>query len=160
MRAVLQRVLQASVEVDGQTTGQIKRGLLVFLGVGKGDTEGDVDWMAEKIAGLRVFPDKADRMNLSVVDVGGAILLISQFTLYGNCRKGKRPSFDAAAEPETAKRLYGYAIERLGEKGVDVQTGIFAASMRIECVNDGPVTLIIDSRMPRSQDVSATGATQ
>ncbi|MBE0534657.1 MAG: D-tyrosyl-tRNA(Tyr) deacylase [Phycisphaerae bacterium] len=150
MRAVLQRVSQAYVEADGRITGRIGRGLLVLLGVGKQDTSNDVDWMADKIVGLRIFADENDRMNLSVADIRGGILLISQFTLYGNCRKGKRPSFDAAADPETANRLYEYAIQRIGATGVDVQTGIFAASMQITCTNEGPVTLIIDSKTPGS----------
>lgn len=151
MRAIVQRVLEARVEVAGRVTGEIGRGLLVFLGVGKEDTSHDVDWMVEKVAGLRVFPEDDDRMNRSVRDVGGGVLAISQFTLYGNCRKGTRPSFDAAAGPELAQRLYEYALQRFRATGIETQAGVFAASMRITCVNDGPVTLIIDSKTPRTR---------
>lgn len=146
MRAVVQRVKEARVEVDGQITGAIEKGLMVFLGVGRDDDGGDVEFMADKLANLRIFRDDEDRMNLSVKDAGGAILLISQFTLYGDCRKGRRPSFDAAAEPEQAKKLYAKTIALIRAKGVAVETGIFAARMQVFSQNDGPVTFILDSK--------------
>ena len=146
MRAVVQRVSQASVTVDRTITGSIEQGLLVFLGVGKGDTETDVDFIADKVVNLRMFEDADNKMNLSVKDVGGAVLLISQFTLYGNCRKGRRPDFTAAGLPEMAKPLYEQTILAIKEKSVPVETGIFAAGMDIESINDGPVTLILDSQ--------------
>lgn len=145
MRAVVQRVKEARVEVDGQITGAIEKGLMVFLGVGRDDDGADGEFMADKLANLRIFRDDEDRMNLSVKDAGGAILLISQFTLYGDCRKGRRPSFDAAAEPEQAKKLYADTIALIRAKGVDVETGIFAARMQVFSQNDGPVTFILDS---------------
>ncbi|MHC5199716.1 MAG: D-aminoacyl-tRNA deacylase [Planctomycetota bacterium] len=146
MRAVVQRVRRASVTVDGAVTGSIQRGLLVFLGVGKEDTQKDIDFIADKIVNLRIFEDLDDRMNLSVKDISGGILLISQFTLYGDCRKGRRPDFTAAGKPEIAKQLYEQAIEAIKDKGVPVETGVFAAHMDIDSINDGPVTLILDSR--------------
>ena len=146
MRAVIQRVKEARVEVDGQITGAIEKGLLVFLGVGRDDDGGDVEFMADKLANLRIFRDDEDRMNLSVKDVGGAILLISQFTLYGDCRKGRRPSFDNAGEPEQAKKLYEDTISLIRAKGVGVETGIFAARMQVFSQNDGPVTFLLDSK--------------
>jgi D-tyrosyl-tRNA(Tyr) deacylase len=145
MRAVVQRVSHASVKVDGQIVGQIDRGLLVLLGVGPTDTEADADYLAEKIAGLRIFEDENEKMNLSVQDIGGAVLAVSQFTLYGDARKGKRPSFDAAARPEQAKELYEYFVERARSKGLRCETGIFQAMMQVELVNDGPVTILLDS---------------
>ena len=146
MRAVVQRVREARVEVDGQITGAIEKGLMVFLGVGRDDDGGDVEFMADKLTNLRIFGDDEDRMNLSVKDSGGAILLISQFTLYGDCRKGRRPSFDAAAEPKQAKTLYDETIALIRAKGVAVETGIFAARMQVFSQNDGPVTFILDSK--------------
>ncbi len=146
MRAVVQRVSEARVEVDGQITGAIEKGLMVFLGVGRDDDQGDAEFMADKLTNLRIFRDDEDRMNLSVKDAGGAILLISQFTLYGDCRKGRRPSFDAAGEPEQAKKLYADTIALIRAKGVDVETGIFAARMQVFSQNDGPVTFILDSK--------------
>lgn len=146
MRAVIQRVREARVEVDGQITGAIEKGLMVFLGVGRDDDRADVEFMADKLANLRIFRDDEDRMNLSVKDAGGAILLISQFTLYGDCRKGRRPSFDDAGEPEQAKKLYEDTIALIRTKGADVETGVFAAGMQVFSQNDGPVTLLLDSK--------------
>lgn len=146
MRAVVQRVSRASVTVDGVITGSIERGFLVFLGVGKDDGEKDVDFIAEKIVNLRIFEDDGGKMNLSVKDISGGILLISQFTLYGDCLKGRRPDFTAAGPPEKAYQLYEQTIDAVREKGVPVQTGIFAAHMDIDSINDGPVTLILDSK--------------
>jgi D-tyrosyl-tRNA(Tyr) deacylase len=146
MRAVVQRVSQASVKVNGTVTGSIKHGLLVFLGVGKEDTDKDINFIADKVVNLRVFEDTDNKMNLSVKDIGGAILLISQFTLYGNCRKGRRPDFTEAGLPELAKPLYEQTLLAIKEKSVPVETGIFAAHMDIESINDGPVTLILDSQ--------------
>ncbi len=145
MRAVVQRVARASVRVDGKLKAGIDRGLLVLLGVGGEDTPADVDYMVDKIVGLRVFPDKADKMNRSVIDDGGGILVISQFTLYGDCRRGKRPSFDKAAPPEIARSLYSLFLERARDKGVRVESGVFQARMVVELVNDGPVTILFDS---------------
>jgi D-tyrosyl-tRNA(Tyr) deacylase len=146
MRAVVQRVSQASVTVDGTITGSIERGLLVFLGIGKKDTEKDIAFISEKIVNLRIFEDSTNKMNLSAKDIGGSVLLISQFTLYGDCRKGRRPDFTAAGAPEMAKELYEETIATIKEKGVPVETGVFAAHMDIDSVNDGPVTLILDSK--------------
>jgi D-tyrosyl-tRNA(Tyr) deacylase len=146
MRAVIQRVSRASVKVEGRVVGQIERGLLVLLGVAQTDTETDADYLAQKIAGLRVFEDENEKMNLSVQDVGGAVLAVSQFTLYGDVRKGKRPSFDAAARPERARELYEYFVAQVRTKGLRCETGIFQAMMQVELVNDGPVTILLDSR--------------
>jgi len=145
MRAVVQRVSRASVTVDGQIVGRIDRGLLVLLGVTHGDTETAADYLAEKIPGLRIFEDDADKMNLSVADVGGAVLAVSQFTLYGDVRKGKRPSFDEAARPEQARKVYEHFVERLRALGLRCETGVFQAMMQVELVNDGPVTILLDS---------------
>jgi D-aminoacyl-tRNA deacylase len=144
MKAVIQRVSSASVVVDGQTVGEIGQGLLVLLGVEKGDGEPQADWLAEKIAGLRIFSDDADKMNLSVRDVGGSLLVVSQFTLAGNCAKGKRPSFDTAAPPDEGNRLYEYFVQAARGTGLPVETGIFQADMRVSLVNDGPVTFILE----------------
>jgi D-tyrosyl-tRNA(Tyr) deacylase len=146
MRAVIQRVSRASVAVDGAVTGSIGRGLLVFLGVGKEDTDKDIDFIADKIVNLRIFEDTDGKMNLSVKDIGGSVLLISQFTLYGDCRKGRRPDFTAAGPPDKANQLYEQTIAAIKERGVLVETGVFAAHMHIDSINDGPVTLILDSR--------------
>ncbi|HIJ66993.1 MAG TPA: D-tyrosyl-tRNA(Tyr) deacylase [Planctomycetes bacterium] len=146
MRAVIQRVKEAKIEVDGNVVGSIDKGLLVFQGVGKDDTEKDVEFTADKLVNLRIFPDENKKMNLSVLDVGGAILLVSQFTLYGDCRKGRRPSFDLAGEPQEAKRLYEKTIETIRQKGAPVETGVFAAHMDVSSVNDGPVTFLLDSK--------------
>lgn len=149
MRAVIQRVSRASVTVEEKVTGQIGRGLLVFLGVGKDDGPADVDFLADKIANLRIFPDADGRMNLSVTDIGGGVLLISQFTLFGDCRKGRRPDFTAAGDPHTARGLYEQMIPALRNRGLTVGTGVFAAHMDIDSINDGPVTLLLDSQKKR-----------
>lgn len=145
MRAVLQRVSSASVKVDGDTTGAIETGLLVLLGVARGDSAKDVDWMVEKVAGLRIFPDDEGKMNRSVEEARGALLVVSQFTLYGDTRKGRRPSFDGAAAPDEAKRLYELFVERARARGLGVETGVFQAMMQVSLVNEGPVTLICES---------------
>ncbi len=145
MRAVIQRVTEARVIVDGDTVGAIGRGLLVLLGVAPGDSAEQASWLAEKLSGLRVFADADGKMNLAVTDVGGAVLVVSQFTLYGDCRKGRRPSFVDAAAPEIAEPLYEAFVRETRSFGVPVATGRFGADMRVELVNDGPVTLIIDT---------------
>ncbi len=145
MRAVIQRVSRAQVSVDGQVTGSIGRGFLVLLGVGRQDTLADVEYVAEKTAGLRVFPDAEGRMNCSLAEAGGGVLVVSQFTLLGDCRKGRRPSFDQAAPTEQAGALYQKYLEALRTRGLQVQTGVFQAMMQVELVNDGPVTLLLDS---------------
>jgi D-tyrosyl-tRNA(Tyr) deacylase len=146
MKAVIQRVTRASVEVDGRQIGAIGEGLLVLLGVAKGDGETDCRFMVEKLPSLRVFSDHAGKMNRSLVDVGGSILLVSQFTLLGNTRNGRRPSFDEAAPADEAKRWYEQVAARLKAQGISVETGLFAAHMKVELLNDGPVTLLLDSR--------------
>jgi D-tyrosyl-tRNA(Tyr) deacylase len=145
MRFVCQRVLEAEVKVNDQSVGKIDRGLLVFLGVGKADTEADAQFIADKLVNLRIFPDEAGKMNRSVQDIGGAILLISNFTLHGDCRKGRRPGFDAAAEPALAEPLYEKVIALIAEQGVPVEKGAFGEYMHIRSLNDGPVTFILDS---------------
>jgi D-aminoacyl-tRNA deacylase len=142
----VQRVSQASVTVDGQIVGQIRRGLLVLLGVTHDDTQDDVDYLAEKTTGLRIFEDDAGKMNRSLPEIGGRMLVVSQFTLYGDCRKGKRPSFTAAAAPELAERLYEAFVTAVQRLGVPTATGTFRAHMDVALVNDGPVTLLLDSR--------------
>jgi len=146
VRAVVQRVSQARVEVDQETVGEIGNGLVVFLGVGKEDGPADSDYMAGKISGLRIFEDEAGLMNLSVQDTGGSILCISQFTILGDCRKGRRPGFSAAAPPEQAEKLYEYFCENLRSRGINIATGRFQAAMRIIVDNDGPVTMLLDSK--------------
>jgi D-tyrosyl-tRNA(Tyr) deacylase len=146
MRAVLQRVSRAAVVIDGETVGAIERGLLVLLGVAPADTPAEANWLAEKIAGLRIFNDEAGKMNLSVADVGGAVLVVSQFTLHGDCRKGRRPSFLGAAPPEIAVPLYEAFINALRALGLPLATGRFGAMMQVELINDGPVTLILDTK--------------
>ena len=145
MRVVIQRVLEAKVEVGGEVVGRIGKGLLVYLGVGDGDTQKDAQFIAEKLVNLRIFGDENDKMNLSVRDVGGAVLLISQFTLHGDCRKGRRPGFDGAAEPGIANELYERVVGSIRQQGIGVQTGVFAAHMHVSSVNDGPVTFLLDS---------------
>lgn len=146
MRAVVQRVSHGSVAVDGKTVGEIDRGYVVLLGVGKGDREEDARYLAEKIAYLRVFEDERGKMNLSLGDVQGSILAISQFTLYGDCRQGRRPSFTEAAAPEEARRLYEYFVKVLENIGIPVATGVFQEHMTVTINNDGPVTIVLDSR--------------
>jgi D-tyrosyl-tRNA(Tyr) deacylase len=145
MRAVVQRVSRAQVAVDGEIVGEVGRGLLVLLGVTHADTEPDADYLAGKIVGLRVFEDENGKMNLDTAAVGGGILAVSQFTLYGDVRRGKRPSFDAAAKPERARQLYEYFAERIRTAGLPCQTGRFQEMMEVELVNDGPVTILLDS---------------
>ncbi len=145
MRAVVQRVSEAFVEVNGKEVGRIGLGLLVLLGVGHGDTVEDALYLARKIVALRIFPDEAGKMNLSLKEVGGEVLLVSQFTLYAETRKGNRPSFVKAAPPDLGKRLYEAAIEAFLQQGVHVETGVYGAHMRVHLVNDGPVTLLLDS---------------
>jgi D-tyrosyl-tRNA(Tyr) deacylase len=145
MRAVVQRVSRAQVTVSGEVVGKIGRGLLVLLGVASTDKEADADYLAEKIAGLRVFEDEAGKMNRAVAEIGGAVLVVSQFTLYGDVRRGKRPSFDAAAPPELARRLYEYFVERIRAARLRCETGRFQETMQVEIVNDGPVTILLDS---------------
>ena len=146
MRAVVQRVSRASVKVNGEFTGKIDHGLLVLLGVAQEDAEADADYLAAKIAGLRIFEDEEGKMNRSVLDVGGAVLAVSQFTLFGDVRRGKRPSFDAAARPERAKELYEDFVQRLRALGLRCETGRFQEMMEVELVNQGPVTILLDSR--------------
>ena len=145
MRAVVQRVSRARVSVSGEITGEIGLGLLVLVGVGAGDARPDADYLAEKTIGLRIFEDAGGKMNLSVAEVGGALLVVSQFTLYGDVRRGKRPSFDAAAPPEQARELYEYFVERIRAAGLRCDTGRFQETMRVELVNEGPVTILLDS---------------
>lgn len=145
MRAVVQRVSSARVEVAGKIAGSVGKGLLVLLGVAQGDTDRQAEWLAEKIAGLRIFEDEAGKMNLSLLDVGGAALVVSQFTLLADCRRGRRPSFTDAAPPEEADRLYQVFVAKLRSAGLPVETGVFQAHMDVHLVNDGPVTLVLDA---------------
>ena len=146
MRAVIQRVQEARVEVDGEVIGKIGQGFLVLLGVRKDDTEEDVRYLADKVTGLRIFEDEAGKINLSISEVKGEILAVSQFTLYGDCRKGRRPSFDEAAPPDVAERLYELFVEELRKSGIKVETGRFRALMDVYLINSGPVTILLDSR--------------
>jgi D-tyrosyl-tRNA(Tyr) deacylase len=146
MRAVVQRVKESKVEVKGETIGAIGPGLLIFLGVGEGDSDGDGTYLADKIANLRIFPDEKGLMNLSLMDTGGAALVVSQFTLWGDCRKGRRPSFVKAARPEMANELYEHFVSQLRGKGLQIATGRFQEMMDVFLVNDGPVTLMLDSK--------------
>ncbi|MCS6953832.1 MAG: D-aminoacyl-tRNA deacylase [Bryobacterales bacterium] len=145
MRAVVQRVTEASVEVDGELTGGIGPGLLVFLGISREDTRTDADYLADKITGLRIFADPDGKMNRDVREAGGSILIVSQFTLYADARKGRRPGFDRAASPETARALYEYFVEAVRRRGIPVATGVFQAHMSVRLINDGPVTILLDS---------------
>jgi D-tyrosyl-tRNA(Tyr) deacylase len=146
MKAVIQRVKSAQVYVDGRLSGKIGNGLLVFVGVGKGDDENDVSYLVSKLPDLRIFEDTSGKFNLSLKELNGEMLIVSQFTLYGDCKKGRRPSFTEAEEPTAAKILYERLINRIREQGISVQTGEFQAKMEVHLVNDGPVTLLLDSR--------------
>jgi D-aminoacyl-tRNA deacylase len=145
MRAVVQRVTRAQVMVNGEVTGRISRGVVVLLAVGKDDAESDADYIADKIVGLRIFEDENGKMNLAVSDIRGDILVVPQFTLYGDVRHGKRPSFDAAAPPQPARELYEYFVARIRATGLVCETGRFQETMQLELVNDGPVTILLDS---------------
>ena len=146
MRAVVQRVSHASVEVDGEIVGEIQAGLLVYLGVGHDDDETDIQYIADKIATLRIFRDDNDKMNLSILDAGGGVLVVSAFALQADARKGRRPSFDAAADPEPANELYEHTCSALRAKGLTVATGVFRAHMHVSSTNDGPITILLDSK--------------
>ena len=145
MRVVLQRVSDAHVNVNGSTVGSIRTGLVALLGVGKSDTLSDADYLLDKVLGLRIFPDSAGKMNLDIVQAGGSLLVVSQFTLYADCRKGRRPGFDFAAPPDAAQSLYNYFVESARRGPVPVETGVFQAMMEVHIVNSGPVTIVIDS---------------
>ncbi len=145
MRAVVQRVSNASVTVDGKIIGEISHGLLVFLGVGEGDTEKDMQYIADKVIGLRIFSDSDDKMNLSVGDIEGEILVVSQFTLYGDCRKGRRPNFTSSMEPKGAEEIYEKFVSCLTNQGIKTKHGEFGADMKVNLLNDGPVTILLDS---------------
>lgn len=145
MKLVIQRVREARVIVDGATTGAIQSGLLVLVGISKPDTQGDADYLVDKLLGLRIFSDQDGKMNRSVEEAGGSLLLVSQFTLYGDCRRGRRPSFDQAAPPDQALPLWTYFVERARRGPVPVETGVFQAAMQVHLVNDGPVTILMDS---------------
>ena len=146
MRAVIQRVSEARVEVEGKVIGQVGRGLLLYLGVGKEDTEADAEFMADKLVNLRVFADEAGKMNRSVIETGGGVLLISNFTLQGDCRKGRRPGFDAAADPQLAEPLYEKVAELIARSELRVAKGSFGAHMQVTSINEGPVTFLLDSK--------------
>jgi len=148
MRILIQRVSRAEVRVDGRIMGQIGPGIVALIGIASGDTTGDADYLAGKLIHLRIFSDAAGKMNLSAEDTGAGLLLISQFTLYGDCRKGRRPGFDAAAAPERARELYDYFVDKVRQGGLPVQTGVFQAHMEVELINDGPVTFLLDSPAP------------
>ncbi|WGS64645.1 D-aminoacyl-tRNA deacylase [Marinitoga aeolica] len=146
MRAVVQRVKKAHVDIEGKTVGKINKGILVLLGVGHNDSEKDIEWLAEKILNLRIFEDENDKMNLSLLDIKGEILVVSQFTLYGDCRKGRRPSYSNAAKPDKGKEYYEKFINFIEEKyKINVEKGVFQAEMEVSLINDGPVTLLLDS---------------
>ncbi len=146
MRFLIQRVTRASVSVDGSVQAQIARGLLVLVGIARTDAAAQADYLAEKLVNLRIFNDDEGKMNRSALDVGASLLLVSQFTLYGDCRKGRRPSFDAAAPPDAARHLYDYVVKAVRDKGLLTQSGVFQAHMEVALVNDGPVTLILESQ--------------
>jgi D-tyrosyl-tRNA(Tyr) deacylase len=145
MRLVIQRVKESKVTVNGSTTGSIRSGLLVLIGISREDTRAEADYMVDKLLGLRIFPDDSGKMNRNIAESGGGLLLVSQFTLYGDCRKGRRPSFDRAAPPAMAQSLYEYFVESARKGTVPVETGIFQATMEVYLVNDGPVTILLDS---------------
>jgi len=147
MKIVLQRVKEARVVVGGKVVGSIGRGLCLLVGVEKGDREVEADWLANKVVELRIFPDENDKMNLSLLETGGEILAVSQFTLASSIKKGRRPSFDNAEAPERAAQLFDYFVQKLRELGVEVQTGVFQAMMEVQLINEGPVTFILDSRI-------------
>lgn len=151
MRAVLQRVSQAHVEVDGNKEGAIGVGLLVLLGVGKFDTEAEAEYLLDRVVGLRIFPDEEGKMNLNLRQAGGSLLVVSQFTLYGDTSRGRRPGFDDAAPPEAARRLYEYFVERARVLGIPVATGVFQAMMSVHLVNEGPVTFLVESKNERAR---------
>jgi len=146
MRAIVQRVKSANVQIDGQLVAEIESGLLIFLGISIDDQQSDIDYLIRKIANLRIFRDDDLRMNKSLLDVGGQALVVSQFTLYGDCRKGRRPNFSQAAKPEQAHQLYQVFVNQLLQLGVDVKTGVFQATMEVELTNDGPITILLDSK--------------
>jgi D-tyrosyl-tRNA(Tyr) deacylase len=146
VRFVIQRVTRASVRIDGKLVAEIGTGLLVLVGIAPGDSPAQADYMAGKLVNLRIFPDDEGRMNRSALDANASLLLVSQFTLYGDCRKGRRPSFDGAAPPEMARELYEYVVAKVREHGLVTETGVFQADMAVELVNDGPVTLLLDSQ--------------
>ena len=150
LRAVIQRVSEASVKVNDQVAGSIGRGLLVFLGIGREDTLRDIDWMVDKVVNLRIFEKEEGKLDESLLDVGGELLVVSQFTLYGDCRKGRRPSFSDAMDSQSAKSLFDTFVEKAREKVRNVQTGVFQAMMQVRLVNDGPVTLVIESPLQSS----------
>jgi D-tyrosyl-tRNA(Tyr) deacylase len=145
MKVVIQRVAEARVEVDGSTCASIRTGMLVLLGISKEDLQADADYLVDKMIGLRIFPDDGGKMNRDIRDAGGSLLIVSQFTLYGDCRRGRRPGFDLAAPPAQAVELYDYFVEKARQGPVPVETGVFQASMKVHLVNNGPVTIIIDS---------------
>lgn len=152
MRAVVQRVSSSRVEVDGAVSGQIGVGLMVLLGIGRDDTEADADYLLDRIAGLRIFPDAEGKMNLSLRDAGGSLLVVSQFTLYGDTTRGRRPGFDQAAKPAEANRLYEYFVARARGMEVPTETGVFQAHMEVHLVNDGPVTFVVESKPKSSSE--------
>ena len=145
MKLVIQRVSQASVVIDGGTVGTIRTGLVVFIGISRSDTLADADYLSDKVLGLRVFPDESGKMNRNIAEAGGSLLVVSQFTLYGDCRKGRRPSFDQAAPPEQARDTYDYFVSTLRRGPVPVETGVFQAMMEVHLVNEGPITLLMES---------------
>jgi D-tyrosyl-tRNA(Tyr) deacylase len=154
MRIVLQRVKSARVDIAGETVGSIGAGLVILLGVTQTDRPEDAEYLADKVVQLRIFADESQRMNRSLVEAGGALLVVSQFTLYGDCRKGRRPSFDHAAPPEQARALYEYFVQRLRLSNVPVETGVFQAEMEVHLINDGPVTFVLDSKRVAEQSLS------
>jgi D-tyrosyl-tRNA(Tyr) deacylase len=145
LRFLIQRVARASVRIEGYPEASIGPGILVLIGIAKGDREANAEYLADKLVNLRIFPDAEGKMNLSALDTGASLLLISQFTLYGDCRKGRRPSFDSAAPPAEALKLYDYTVEKVKEKGLEVRTGVFQAHMEVELINDGPITLLLEN---------------